>query len=124
VVWASVEPLLKRLFGTPYADAEVVSAFVTRGRTQPLVNVAVHAANGAFFGWTFARRGGRGIRLGVAAAVVENATLWPGQIVVDRIHPNRRDGTWPPLAFNPRVFAQATAGHAFFGALLGALGPR
>ena len=42
-------------------------------------------------------------------------------VVFDRIHPNRRDGTWPRLTTNPRVFAQATAAHAFFGALLGAL---
>jgi hypothetical protein len=64
------------------------------------------------------------VRQGVAAALAENALLWPGIAVFDRIHPRRRDGTWPPLARNPRVFAQASAGHALFGALLGAAGRR
>jgi hypothetical protein len=41
--------------------------------------------------------------------------------VLDRGHPARRDGTWPPLFANPRVVAQSTAGHALFGAVLGLL---
>jgi hypothetical protein len=41
--------------------------------------------------------------------------------VVDRLHPDRRDGTWPPLLTNRRIAAQEVAGHAVFGAVLGAL---
>jgi hypothetical protein len=122
-IWTAYDPILKRVFGTPYSDAEVLSAYVTRGRLQPLVSVAVHSANGAVFGWLFARLGGRGVRDGVRVALAENTALWPVMPLVDRTHPDVREGTWPKLATNPRVFAQATAAHALFGALLGKLGP-
>jgi hypothetical protein len=58
----------------------------------------------------------------VAAAQLENIVLWtPGMVVVDRFHPDRRSGEWPPLLCNRRVFAYEVAMHALFGALLGAL---
>jgi hypothetical protein len=41
-------------------------------------------------------------------------------LLVDRYHPDRRSGAWPPLLRNRRVFAQEAAVHALFGALLGA----
>lgn len=41
--------------------------------------------------------------------------------VVDRYHPDRRDGAWPPLLHSRRVFAQEVAAHAIFGAVLGGL---
>jgi hypothetical protein len=120
LAWRACDPLLKRAFGTPYADAELVGPFVASGRLEPLVDLAAHCAAGAVFGHLFERFGGRGVRQGVAAALAENTLLWPGIAVLDRFHPRRRDGTWPPLARNPRVFAQASAGHALFGAVLGA----
>ncbi len=120
-LWAAANPVFKRAFGTPYSDSELLSAFVTRGPLEPLVGVVLHSAVGAGFGYAFVRFGGRGVRQGIAAALAENTLLWPTLAVFDRIHPRRRDGTWPPLATNPRVFAQATAGHTLFGALLGAL---
>jgi hypothetical protein len=123
-LWTATDPVTKRLFGTPYSDSELLSSFVTRGPWEPVVGAALHATVGAGFGYTFARFGGRGVRAGIAVALAENTLLWPGLAVFDRIHPKRRDGTWPKLVDNPRVFAQATAGHAFFGAVLGALGPR
>ena len=116
VVWAAANPLARRAFGTPYSDVELLGGGPA--------GFALHTANGAGFGYLFVKLGGRGVRDGIAAAVVENALLWPGMFVVDRMHPRRRDGTWPPLARNPRVFAQATAGHALYGALLGMLGSR
>ena len=118
-VWQACDPLLKRTFGTPYADAELIGPFLTRGPLEPVVNLVTHASAGAGFGYLFERLGGHGVRRGVTAAVIENTLLWPGITVFDRIHPKRRDGTWPPLARSPRVFASATAGHAIFGALLG-----
>ena len=123
-LWLAFDPLLRRVFGTPYSDAAVVSAFVPRGRLRPVVGLGIHSANGAAFGYAFARLGGRGVAQGVAAAVVENALLWPLTAVVERIHPEVRAGRWPRLFRNPQVFAQATAGHVLFGFLLGALGPR
>ena len=77
--------------------------------------------NGALFGAVFARAGGRGWRQGLAAAQVENMLLWPAMAVVDRLHPDRRSGTWPPLVVNARVFGYEVAVHALFGVVLGAL---
>ena len=118
--WQACDPLFKRAFGTPYVDAELLGPFITRGRYEWLANLATHAAGGATFGHLFVRFGGRGVKQGVAAALVENTLLWPGLALFDVIHPKRRDGTWPRLVSSPRVFASASAGHAFFGALLGA----
>ncbi len=121
VVWFACDPLLKRVFGTPYADSQLAGPFLTRGRLEPLANLATHTAAGAAFGVAFVALGGRGARAGVAAAVAENTLLWPAIAVLERVHPKRRDGTWPPLARDPRAFACATAGHALFGAALGRL---
>jgi len=115
-VWAATERPARRLFGTPYSDVELLGGGPA--------GLALHTANGAGFGYLFVRLGGRGVRDGIVAALVENTLLWPGMFVVDRVHPRRRDGTWPPLARNPRVFAQETFVHVLFGAVLGALGPR
>jgi hypothetical protein len=123
-VWTLCDPVFKRAFGTPYSDAELLSGFVTRGRLQPLVSLAVHSANGAAFGYVFTRAGLRGVGAGVLVAVAENGALWPLIRPLERRHPSVRDGSWPPLFANPRVFAQATTAHAFFGAMLGALAPK
>jgi hypothetical protein len=120
-LWIGVEPLLKRVFGTPYSDSQFASAFVTRGRLQPLVSLAIHSSVGALFGGAWSRVGGRGPLSGMVAAELENAALWPSMLLFDRIHPNVRDGTWPPLLRNRRAFAAAAVGHAFFGATLGLL---
>jgi hypothetical protein len=118
-VWQACDPALKRMCGTPYADAELLGPFITRGRHEWLANLATHCAGGATFGYLFERLGGRGVKSGVKAALVENTLLWPGLAVFDRIHPKVRDGTWPRLVTSPRAFASATAGHALFGVLLG-----
>jgi hypothetical protein len=123
-VWTAYDPLLRRLFGTPYADSELLGPFITRGPLEPVANAVTHAAVGFAFGYGFALAGRRGVKDGVVAAVAENTALWPLMAVVDRVHPRRRDGEWPKLVTNPRAFAQATAGHALFGALLGILSRR
>jgi hypothetical protein len=84
----------------------------------------VHLANGAAFGWAFERLGLRGVRLGILAATLEKVALWPAMIVVDRIHPDRRDGTWPRLTTNTRVVAYEAATHVLFGAVLATLARR
>ena len=117
--WNGYDPLLKRLFGTPYADSEVLGPFVAQGRHEWLANLLTHAAGGAAFGYLFERLGGRTARDGIVAAVGENTVLWPAVAVVGRLHPKRRSGEWPPLLLDGRAFAAATAGHVIFGALLG-----
>jgi hypothetical protein len=121
LAWAAAEPLARRVFRTPYSDVRLLGRAATRGRLWPAVGVAVHTANGAAFGAAFERLGLRGWRTGIAAAELENLALWPGMALVDRLHPDRRSGAWPPLLRNPRIFGQEAAVHALFGAVLGVL---
>lgn len=99
----------------------LLGRLVTRGRGWPLAGVVIHVANGAVFGAAFERGGLRGVKAAVVAAQLENLALWPTMAIVDRIHPDRGDGTWPPLVRNPRVFIGEVAVHALFGVVLGAL---
>jgi hypothetical protein len=118
-VWAAAEPLAQRAFGTTYSDVRVLGAPFSR-RHWRAAGLAIHLANGAAAGVAFDRLGLRGWKAGVAAFQVETILTWPLMTLVDRYHPDRRDGTWPPLLWNRRVFAQEVAVHAVFGALLGA----
>ena len=121
LAWAAAEPPLGRLFGTPYSDVKLLGGLAARGGARTGAGLAVHTANGAAFGWAFERFLGGGVRRGIAAAETENALLWPVLVLMDRIHPERRSGTWPPLATSPRVAAYELTTHALFGAVLGAL---
>ena len=118
--WAAAEPALQRLFRTPYSDVRLLGAPLSPRRWR-LTGTAVHLANGAAAGVTFARLGLRGPKAAIAAAQIENAALWPGMALVDRFHPDRRSGAWPPLLTNARVFGQEVAAHAVFGVVLGLL---
>jgi len=120
--WAAAEPLARAATGTTFSDVRLLGALATGGRAgwRP-AGLAIHLANGAVFGAVFARLGGRGWRAGLAAAEAENALAWPAMVLMDRVHPDRRSGAWPPLARDRRVIAQEVAMHALFGALLGAL---
>ena len=40
--WQACDPLLKRAFGTPYCDAELIGPFITRGRHEWLANLVTH----------------------------------------------------------------------------------
>ena len=111
---------MRRVFATPYSDVRLLGAPLSR-RHWRLAGTAVHLANGAAAGVAFHRLGLRGWRAGVAVFVAENTLVWPGMALVDRFHPDRRSGYWPPLLRNGRVFAQETAVHALFGAVLGGL---
>jgi len=120
--WAASEPLLRRLVGIPYySDVRLLGRLVTRSRAWPAAGLALHLANGAAFGAIFERRGLRGVKAGIAAAEIENLGLWPALAVIDRIHLDRRDGSWPPLARNPNIALYEIIAHALFGAILGAL---
>jgi len=120
-VWAAAEPALGRLLRTPYSDVRLLGRQATRSRWWPASGVALHLANGAVFGTVFEKLGGRGVRQGVLTAEAENLVLWPGMLVVDRIHPDRRNGTWPRLLTNPRIIAYEVTTHALFGTVLGLL---
>jgi hypothetical protein len=125
--WAAAEPGIARLVRPPagYSDIRLLGALVTRdGRRWRAVGLGAHLVNGALFGAAFARAGARGWRQGLVAAQAENVVLWPVMALLDRIHPDRRSGAWPPLAGNRRVFAYEAAVHALFGVVLGALSGR
>jgi hypothetical protein len=119
--WAAAEPLLRRVFRTPYSDVRLLGAVVTRGPAWPVAGLAAHVLNGAVFGLVWARLGGGGWQRGIVAAELENVALWPAMALVDRYHPDRLSGTWPPLLRNTRVFGYEVATHALFGAVLGVL---
>ena len=121
--WTVAEPLASRLVRPPpgYSDVRLLGAMVTPGRAWRPVGVALHLGNGAVFGVVFERLGGRGVRQGVLAAQAENLALWPGMALMDRLHPDRRSGVWPPLLDNRRVLAYEAAVHGVFGAVLGLL---
>ena len=120
--WVAAEPAAQRLFGTlllgraPARRAALAAALAPRR----------HGSSPR------QRRRGRGRALptrrprlegGVIAAVqIENAAIWPGMAAVDRLHPDRRSGAWPPAALErAAIFGQEAAVHALFGAVLGGL---
>ena len=120
--WGALEPLAQRAFRVPYSDIRLLGRVATSGEGWKAAGWAVHLGNGALFGAAFERLGGRGPTRAVVAAQVENVVLWvPGMALVDRFHPDRRSGAWPPLLRNPRVFAYEMFTHAVFGLVLGAL---
>ena len=119
--WGAAEPLVQRVYRTPYSDLRLLGATVTRGPAWPLVGLALHLVNGAVFGAVFERLGGRGWKRGLVAAEAENLVLLPALALVDRFHPDRRSGAWPPLVGNRRVLAYEVTVHALFGVVLGVL---
>lgn len=121
--WAAAEPLAAKTFRPPagYSDVRMLGGLLTQSSRWRAAGLPAHLVNGALFGVVFARAGGRGWRQGLAVAQAENLALWPAMAVVDRFHPDRRSGTWPPLLTNARVFAYEVAVHALFGVVLGAL---
>ena len=118
--WAAAEPLLQRIFRTRYSDVRLLGAPISPRHWRP-VGVAAHLVNGAAAGIAFRRLGLRGPKAALACAQLGGLALWPGMALVDRYHPDRRSGAWPPLLRNERVFAQEVAAHAVFGVVLGVL---
>ena len=122
-VWVAAEPLGRRVFRTQYSIVRLLGALLTARAPWRRVGIAAHLANGAFFGAIFGRMSGGGWRQGLVVAEIENLLLWPAMAIVDRIHPDRRSGSWPPLMWSPRVFALEATMHALFGVVLGLLHP-
>src|SRR4051794_35130197 len=96
-VWCVGEQVVRRAFRTPFSDARLLGAPVTRGPLWWPVGAALHTANGAAFGAAFGALGARGWRQGVVAAQIENVAAWPLMAAVDRFHPDVRSGAWPPI---------------------------
>jgi hypothetical protein len=120
-LWAAAEPGLRRFTHAPHSEPRLVGRMLAPERCWLPVGLGVHLLNGAAFGLLFDRLGGRGIVRAVAAAQVENACLWPTLLVVDALHPDVSDGSWPELFGDRRVLVHEVAGHAMFGVALGIL---
>jgi hypothetical protein len=121
--WAAQQPFDKRLFDSDYDDVELLGKLITRGSGWQAVGLALHLANGAIFGATYALLRPLlpvpPVAAGAAAGLAEHAGFWPLGRLVDRHHPARSELT--PLAGNRRAFAQAAWRHLLFGLVLGEL---
>jgi hypothetical protein len=122
-VWAAQMPLDKRVFGSRYDDVEILGKLVTRGSGWQAAGLAMHVANGAMFGATYAL-----VRplvpvppvvVGATAGLAEHAGFWPLTRLIDRHHPARAE--LEPMWGNRRAFAQAAWRHLLFGLVLGEL---
>ena len=124
--WALQQPFDKRAFGTRYDDVELLGKLVTRGSAWPVAGLALHAANGAAFGATYAllrpRLPGPPLAIAIAMAMAEHFGFWPLGRLIDRHHPARRE--LERLRGNGRALAAATWRHALFGVLLGTIEQR
>jgi hypothetical protein len=121
--WAAQQPLDKRVFDSDYDDVALLGKLFTRDPSWQAAGLALHAANGAIFGATYAL-----VRplvplppvvVGAAAALAEHVAFWPLGRLIDRHHPARSELT--PLAGNHRAFAQGAWRHLLFGLVLGEL---
>jgi hypothetical protein len=125
VVWGLLEPLDMRLARHDYSDIAVLGKAFTRGPAWRPLGFAIHAENGAMFGFAFHEVRRRvpidERKLALAMALIEHVALFPLGALADRYHPARGE---PGVAkmFHPRAFAQATLRHTLFGLLLGRLG--
>ena len=116
--WAAGEPALGRLVRTPTPMCDRSAG--SRNRAWPMAGAALHLVNGAAFGPAYELAGLRGVKAGITAAEAENLAFWPAFAVLDRVHPHRRDGSWPPL-LRRRIAPYEVIVHALFGSILGAL---
>lgn len=91
LAWAAQQPLDKRLGGSRYDDVELLGNAITRGRAWPVAGLALHIANGAAFGATYAwaapKLPGPPYIRGLSAAMVENFGPWPLVRLTDRSTP-------------------------------------
>ncbi|HEV2874011.1 MAG TPA: hypothetical protein VGW14_02585 [Thermoleophilaceae bacterium] len=121
--WAAQQPLDKRVFGSGYDDVELLGKLVTRGSGWQAAGLALHLANGAAFGATYALVRPLvpvpPVAAGAAAGLAEHAGFWPLTRLIDSHHPARAE--LEPLWGSRRAFAQAAWRHLLFGLVLGEL---
>ena len=122
-LWAAQQPLDKRAFDSGYDDVELLGKAVVGGDGWKPAGVAMHVANGAAFGASYAQLRrflpGPALAQGPAIALAEHFALWPLGTLVDRYHPRRKELT--KLSGNRAAFWQAFYRHALFGLAMSAL---
>ena len=123
--WAAAEPLLRRVCRTPYSDVRLLGRLVARGRRVDTAGLALHVANGALAGIALDRLRMTTIPRAVLAAELETFVLWPGMVLVERIHPIFAEEVWPrPIAKHGPTILEQVLAHALFGAVYGGLARR
>ena len=97
-LWAAQQPADKRAFGSGYDDVELLGKLVTRGDAWPAAGLALHVANGAAFGATYAQL--RPLPARSAGGAAPSAWPWPSTspcgrsaALSDRYHPARKELT-------------------------------
>ena len=126
--FAAEEALDQRLIGPVYSDMKLLGyAVTTRRPWWLLIGFAIHEANSVAFAQIYRRvlgprLVGPGWLRGLTMAMLENAVLWPLVYFSNAVHPAVRRGTMKPIG-GGRDFVAATARHAAFGLVLGALCP-
>jgi hypothetical protein len=120
LVWAAAEPVDRRLLRNDYSDVALLGKFVTRSRAWPVIGLAMHAANGAAFGFVYHELRRRRATSAIRLALAEHMALFPLGAFVDRHHPARGQAGLAHV-FGARAFVQATWRHFLFGAVLGRL---
>ena len=123
LTWAALQPLDKAVLRHGYDDVELLGRAVRPKSGWLLPGLAMHAANGAAFGFVYSELRRRTphvnpVVTATAAALVEHVSLFPLAAVVDRHHPAKDElvRTW-----TMRAFVQATWRHLLFGVVLGLL---
>ncbi len=106
-------------------DLRLLAGLVPGGRGYwPGLGTLIHFVNGAALGVVYSRvqrcLPGRGWRRGLLFAMIENLFLWPAMIVLDRVHPDIKNGSLP-VYNRPLPFLQELLRHAAYGAVLGAV---
>lgn len=120
-VWALAEPPLGRRLGHGYSDVRLLGRMVGGERYWRPAGAAIHLANGAAFGAAVALTGSTAPRRVIGLVAVETVVTWPLMFVADRVHPDRRNGSLPPLATSRSVIVHELLMHALFGVVLAGL---
>jgi len=110
------------LSGRRVDDFQLLAGFgPTRNRWR-VVGPIVHTLNSATVGSLYAMVAdhipGPGWRRGLTFAMIENTTLWPVLIVLDRVHPAIQSGELP-VYNRPWPFFVENLRHIAFGLVLG-----
>ncbi|CCF83838.1 DUF6789 family protein [Nitrolancea hollandica] len=104
-------------------DLRLLAGLVPGGRRcWPVLGTLLHFVNGAALGAVYSRvqqyLPGRGWKRGLLFAMIENLFLWPAMIVLDRVHPDIKNGSLP-VYNRPLPFLQEILRHAAYGVVLG-----
>ncbi|MCC7368292.1 MAG: hypothetical protein IT306_07715 [Chloroflexi bacterium] len=128
LAYLAAQEIDRRLVNRGTNDLLLLGGLVTGNEAAwPPLGLLMHLSAGATFGLLFDRvaaprlRGPMWLR-GVLLAQIENTTLWPVVLLLDRSHVAVKRGHLAPMS-TPTYFLQAVWRHAALGAVIGLLLP-